>query len=84
MVLRSVSCPKSDWSKQQSSHTFFCIVEHDLTVPLCTPWLQDLGVNSFEQLCINYANEQLQQFVTRAVISQEQVSRLCELERHTG
>lgn len=25
MVLRSVSCPKSDWSKQQSSHTFFVL-----------------------------------------------------------
>lgn len=38
--------------------------------------LQDLGVNSFEQLCINFANEQLQHFVNKAVISQEQVSRL--------
>ena len=36
--------------------------------------LQDLGVNSFEQLCINFANEQLQHFVNKAVISQEQVS----------
>jgi len=38
--------------------------------------LQDLGVNSFEQLCINFANEQLQHFVHKAVISQEQVSGL--------
>lgn len=36
---------------------------------------QDLGVNSFEQLCINFANEQLQHFVNKAVISQEQVGR---------
>ncbi|AWP17109.1 putative unconventional myosin-XV-like [Scophthalmus maximus] len=33
---------------------------------------EDLGVNSFEQLCINFANEQLQHFVNKAVISQEQ------------
>lgn len=39
--------------------------------------LQDLGVNSFEQLCINFANEQLQHFVTKAVISQEEVGGLC-------
>ncbi|XP_037829507.1 uncharacterized protein LOC112451516 [Kryptolebias marmoratus] len=33
---------------------------------------EDLTVNSFEQLCINFANEQLQHFVNKAVISQEQ------------
>ncbi|KAM6896932.1 LOW QUALITY PROTEIN: unconventional myosin-XVB [Xenentodon cancila] len=33
---------------------------------------EDLGVNSFEQLCINFANEQLQHFVNKALISQEQ------------
>lgn len=43
---------------------------------------QDLGVNSFEQLCINFANEQLQHFVTKAVISQEQVSGVaCRMKR---
>lgn len=36
--------------------------------------LQDLSVNSFEQLCINFANEQLQQFVNKALVAQEQVS----------
>ncbi|XP_036073108.1 unconventional myosin-XV [Oryzias melastigma] len=34
--------------------------------------LQDLGMNSFEQLCINFANEKLQHFANKAVISQEQ------------
>lgn len=34
---------------------------------------QDLAVNSFEQICINFANEQLQHFVNKAVVSQEQV-----------
>ncbi|XP_028332746.1 unconventional myosin-XV [Gouania willdenowi] len=33
---------------------------------------EDLTMNSFEQLCINFANEQLQHFVNKAVISQEQ------------
>ncbi|TRY56656.1 hypothetical protein DNTS_014134 [Danionella cerebrum] len=33
---------------------------------------EDLSVNSFEQLCINFANEQLQQFVNKALVAQEQ------------
>lgn len=33
-------------------------------------------MNSFEQLCINFANEQLQHFVNKAVVTQEQVSGL--------
>ncbi|KAG9350351.1 hypothetical protein JZ751_026705, partial [Albula glossodonta] len=42
---------------------------------ICFSSYEDLGVNSFEQLCINFANEQLQQFVNKAVVTQEQVSR---------
>lgn len=48
----------------------------DVTWQLLCVLLQDLGVNSFEQLCINFANEQLQHFVNKAVIAQEQVSGL--------
>ncbi|KFZ53654.1 Unconventional myosin-XVB, partial [Antrostomus carolinensis] len=34
--------------------------------------LQDLGVNSLEQLCINFANEHLQHFFSQTVIAQEE------------
>ncbi|NXH15921.1 MYO15 protein, partial [Bucco capensis] len=33
---------------------------------------EDLGVNSLEQLCINFANEQLQHFFSQTVIAQEE------------
>lgn len=57
-----------------------CVSCHCSFVPFISP--QDLGVNSFEQLCINFANEQLQHFVTKAVISQEQVSGVvCRMKR---
>ncbi|XP_069050572.1 unconventional myosin-XVB isoform X2 [Lepisosteus oculatus] len=47
--------------------------EMDSTVGIVDIYgFEDLGVNSFEQLCINYANEQLQHFVNKAVVSQEQ------------
>ncbi|XP_037547493.1 unconventional myosin-XV-like [Nematolebias whitei] len=47
--------------------------EMDSTVGIVDIYgFEDLSVNSFEQLCINLANEQLQHFVNKAVISQEQ------------
>ncbi|XP_010135524.1 PREDICTED: unconventional myosin-XV, partial [Buceros rhinoceros silvestris] len=36
--------------------------------------LQDLGVNSLEQLCINFANEHLQHFFSQTVVAQEEVN----------
>ncbi|XP_068269659.1 unconventional myosin-XVB-like [Nyctibius grandis] len=35
-------------------------------------YIQDLGVNSLEQLCINFANEHLQHFFSQTVIAQEE------------
>ncbi|KAK1794094.1 hypothetical protein P4O66_011000 [Electrophorus voltai] len=47
--------------------------EMDSTVGIVDIYgFEDLGVNSFEQLCINFANEQLQTFVNKALGSQEQ------------
>lgn len=55
------------------------VIKHIL-VQINSQWscdlMQNLGVNSFEQLCINFANEHLQHFVNKAVITQEQVSVL--------
>ncbi|XP_062860004.1 unconventional myosin-XVB [Trichomycterus rosablanca] len=47
--------------------------EMDSTVGIVDIYgFEDLGVNSFEQLCINFANEQIQQFMNKASVSQEQ------------
>ncbi|XP_056286414.1 unconventional myosin-XV [Pseudoliparis swirei] len=61
-----------DWLLEQTND-WLSPTEMDSTVGVVDIYgFEDLGVNSFEQLCINFANEQLQHFVHKAVISQEQ------------
>ncbi|GCC19299.1 hypothetical protein chiPu_0018312 [Chiloscyllium punctatum] len=63
-----------DWLVQQINHCLMP-VEMDSSVGIVDVYgFEDLGVNSFEQLCINYANEQLQHFFSQAVLAQEQVN----------
>ncbi|KAM3591718.1 uncharacterized protein V6R79_006311 [Siganus canaliculatus] len=61
-----------DWLLEQIND-WLSPTEMDSTVGIVDIYgFEDLGVNSFEQLCINFANERLQHFVNKAVISQEQ------------
>ncbi|XP_069024648.1 unconventional myosin-XVB [Embiotoca jacksoni] len=61
-----------DWLLEQIND-WLSPTEMDSTVGIVDIYgFEDLGVNSFEQLCINFANEQLQHFVHKALISQEQ------------
>ncbi|XP_024913435.1 unconventional myosin-XVB isoform X2 [Cynoglossus semilaevis] len=61
-----------DWLLEQINE-WLSPAEMDSTVGILDIYgFEDLEVNSFEQLCINFANEQLQHFVNKAVISQEQ------------
>ncbi|XP_056152663.1 unconventional myosin-XV [Lampris incognitus] len=61
-----------DWLLEQIND-WLSPTEMDSTVGIVDIYgFEDLGVNSFEQLCINFANEQLQYFVNEAVITQEQ------------
>ncbi|XP_074518585.1 unconventional myosin-XVB [Halichoeres trimaculatus] len=61
-----------DWLLEQIND-WLSPTEMDSTVGIVDIYgFEDLALNSFEQLCINFANEQLQNFVNKAVISQEQ------------
>ncbi|XP_055745511.1 unconventional myosin-XV-like [Salvelinus fontinalis] len=61
-----------DWLLEQIND-WLSPTEMDSTVGIVDIYgFEDLGVNSFEQLCINFANEQLQHFVNKAVVTQEQ------------
>ncbi|KAM6951023.1 unconventional myosin-XVB [Aplochiton taeniatus] len=61
-----------DWLLEQIND-WLSPAEMDSTVGIVDIYgFEDLGVNSFEQLCINFANEQLQHFVNKTVLSQEQ------------
>ncbi|XP_070708045.1 unconventional myosin-XVB [Pempheris klunzingeri] len=61
-----------DWLLEQIND-WLSPTEMDSTVGIVDIYgFEDLGVNSFEQLCINFANEELQHFINKAVISQEQ------------
>ncbi|XP_051958632.1 unconventional myosin-XV-like [Xyrauchen texanus] len=61
-----------DWMLERINE-WLIPTEMDSTVGVVDIYgFEDLSVNSFEQLCINFANEKLQQFVNKAVVSQEQ------------
>ncbi|XP_060127034.1 unconventional myosin-XV-like [Zootoca vivipara] len=48
-------------------------LEMDSTIGIVDIYgFEDLGVNSLEQLCINFANEHLQHFFSRIVVTQEE------------
>jgi myosin-1 len=43
-----------------------------------------LGINSFEQLCINYANEMLQQLFIQLVLKQQQEEYIRVISKSTS
>ena len=75
-----------DWMVWQINHALYQKQDHKDTKSNSIGVLdifgfEDFNKNSFEQFCINYANEHLQYYFNQHIFKFEQVS---EIQRQTG